>query len=715
MRWRWIAICAVLVAMVAALAWTMAAAAARYAPDRSGMLRDVATCVGPEASGIEAIAGGACSFRTVGQGENLARGFSQSTAWLRLAIVNAEPAATGRWLRIGHARLQRVTLYRQIEAGGWIEQVAGIDVPMAQRPLAMSDPVFPVMLPAGASETVYVAVTSATALDLTPSLWAPGDYLAWVETLRLFQAAAYGALLLTAALTLILFGRLGERVYLYFTAAQLAAIAMDASYTGFLGAVLWPASMPFDIRLQSAASGTTAVFFMLFLMEFVPAGTRRSAIHRTLGVLLWAMVAVTLYACLVDYGSAVWVQATTGIAMVVTSIALSFKVWRDGLRPAGFLIIPYAVLAVMQLYRQTMAFGLVGANEMQQVGFGWCFVLVAPSILVAVIERSESLRRSAAEARSEALARMHLMAQMSHELRAPLTAILGFASLLRRNSPRTSAEEASRTIESESRRLMSMVDQLLDYSRGEVGQLELTPAPVRLADFLDEVARTAALAAALRGNRFDMHLARDLPDTVVLDAQRLRQVLDNLIGNAACYTANGRIELHCEPIRAPDGSAALAFEVADTGRGVSEEERERIFEPFVRGSAALANPGDGAGIGLALSRRLVALMGGTIAVDARTGGGSRFRFAILAPVPAPEAVAAVGRGARADLDRPPEDILASLRPLVASGAISGIEDWVDRFEATHPAHPSFAAALRSAASRLDFTTMRQLAGMMPRE
>lgn len=210
MSGRWVVICAVLLAMVAALIWVMTAGSALYAPERGGMLRDIATCADPEASGIEAIAGGACSFRTVGAGDNLARGFSQSTAWLRLGIVNAEPAERERWLRIGHARLQRVTLYRKMDSGDWSVLEAGIDVPMAARPLAMSDPVFPLVLPAGATETLYVAVNSETALDLTPSLWVPDNYRAWVETLRLFQAAAYGALLLTTALTLILFGRLGS-------------------------------------------------------------------------------------------------------------------------------------------------------------------------------------------------------------------------------------------------------------------------------------------------------------------------------------------------------------------------------------------------------------------------------------------------------------------------------------------------------------------------
>ncbi|MBB5752863.1 sensor histidine kinase [Prosthecomicrobium pneumaticum] len=670
--------------------------------------RDLAVCAAPPDLAIAAVAAGGCAFEPVSTKTDLARGFSADTNWLRLTIRNTAAEETERWLAIGHPRLQRVTLYAPDPAGGWHATASGTRIAMAAKPLATADAVFPLRLAARSEAALYVAVSSETSIDLTPTLWRPDTYRERSHTTRLVQAVAIGALLLAAALTLFLYGRLRERVYLYFAASQLAIVVMDASYTGFLPATLWPPPLPFDIRVQSLASGASCLFFILFVRAFLPPGSRLHPLSRVLTVLLVVMIVATGYACLVRYGTAAPVQALAAIAIISVAILLFLHAWRSGIRPARYLLFSYAVLAVVLLYRMGSAFGLATPSLLYQIGFSWCFVLVAPSILIGVIEQSESLRRNAVQIRSEALARMRLMAQMSHELRAPLNAILGFSLLLGRGSGRTTPLEAAATIERESRRLLIMVDELLDFSRSEVGQLALSPAPVRLSALLEDVRRAGEVAAAARANRFRMEVEPDLPERVVVDARRLRQVLDNLVGNAARYTESGRITLDVAIDRDAGGAPRRArFAVGDTGPGIGPEERGRIFEPFVRGEAGRAQPDEGAGIGLALSRQLVTLMGGEIALESPPEGGSRFRFSVaVEPAPGDEADGATP--APPARDPPADPRLAPLGALIEAGALSDIEDWLEAFRAAHPDETALHAALADATARLDFAALRRI-------
>lgn len=710
---RWLVRAASLISVCVVVAMVVALAEPQQTYTDDTSIVAVSVCAARPGADIEAITSGTCTFVDASAPESQSRGFARSAFWLRILVENHLPSPVERWLRIGHPRLQNVSLYAPAEGGGWVRQRSGLFVPMAERPLLAAEPLFPVLLPAGGTTTVYVEVRSETAIDLTPSLWQPDAYRSWIGNVRLFQAVTYGALAFSAFLTLALFGRIREPVYLYFAICQIFAGLMDASYTGFLAVTVWPPTLVFDIRLQSLASGMTGLFLALFLSAFLPHVRGDRPLRMALRAMILITGIVTLAAITIDYSLAVPAQSITGIGLALLGALLAGFVYSRGGRPSGFLILPFLLLAVMMIYRQALALGLLAGNQMQAVGFGWCFLLIGPGLLTGVMERSEALRRAAGEARSEALARLRLTAEMSHELRAPLNTIFGFARLMRGGSARATSAEAASAIESESRRLLTMVDELLDFARGEVGQLVLTPGPVLLAPFFEEVRRSAELTAAERGNRFVMTLAQDLPTAAIIDAARLRQVLDNLIGNAAHYTDRGEVDLAVTVAEPPDGvMPGLRFDVTDSGIGLPKGEEDTIFEPFRRGRDASARAPKGAGIGLALSRQLVGLMGGQISARNRTGGGSRFTFTVSAPVASAAEIASLTAesGQRQEGLVPPNaQVLSGLVPLIEAGAVTDIEAWLASFAAAYPDQRAYRAALSDALNRLDFPELRRLA------
>jgi two-component system phosphate regulon sensor histidine kinase PhoR len=217
---------------------------------------------------------------------------------------------------------------------------------------------------------------------------------------------------------------------------------------------------------------------------------------------------------------------------------------------------------------------------------------------------------------------VHLVAEASHEMRAPLAVIRSYADLLVRRRSQISEPEIDEylaVISRQTDRLVCIVDDLLAMSRLEHGSMPVDPEVLTVVPFLEDL--VAGLGES--GARIAVRLTTDVPVTIEADPVRLRQVLANLLQNALRYApAMSSVTLSADA----DGPHAIAFEVIDEGPGVDPAELHHIFEPFYRGTAA--RDAEGAGLGLAISDRQVAAMGGRIEVTSERGCGARFRVTL---------------------------------------------------------------------------------------
>lgn len=239
-------------------------------------------------------------------------------------------------------------------------------------------------------------------------------------------------------------------------------------------------------------------------------------------------------------------------------------------------------------------------------------------------EAALAVARDAAEQNSRA--KSAFLANMSHEIRTPLNAVIGFAQVLGRDdSLGVRQREQVQIIARSGEHLLQLLNDVLDLSKIEAGQLKLSAVQFSPALLLDEVARLYLPRAQERGLRFSLEGLQELPGEVSGDVIKLRQIVLNLLGNALKFTLQGGITLRAAASRVSADQWRLQIEVIDTGPGISAEDQARLFKPFQQGAAG-ERMGSGTGLGLSISRRLAALMGGTLELRSAPGQGSCFRL-----------------------------------------------------------------------------------------
>jgi two-component system sensor histidine kinase/response regulator len=226
-------------------------------------------------------------------------------------------------------------------------------------------------------------------------------------------------------------------------------------------------------------------------------------------------------------------------------------------------------------------------------------------------------------------AKSEFLARMSHEIRSPLTAIIGMADLLWGTALNSEQTEYVRIARRSGESLLSLIDDILDLSRVEAGHMRLSSVDFDLEDALERAMEVMAQRARQKGLELAWRIAPDTPCALMGDPDRLEQILMNLAANAIKFTDSGGISLNVEPDGESGEPGRLRFCVGDTGIGIAPEKQEMIFDIFTQADSSIARNYGGTGLGLAIAKHLVGLMQGRIWVDSALGQGSRFHFTAL--------------------------------------------------------------------------------------
>ena len=245
-------------------------------------------------------------------------------------------------------------------------------------------------------------------------------------------------------------------------------------------------------------------------------------------------------------------------------------------------------------------------------------------------EELEAAQAALAEAKAAAeaanRAKSEFLANMSHEIRTPMNAIIGMSHLALKTSLDTRQRDYVGKIDRAAHNLLQIINDILDFSKIEAGKLDMEKAPFRLDEVMGNLSTVIGVKAQEKGLEFIFDTDPSLPNRLVGDPLRLNQILVNLCGNAVKFTETGEIVVRSRLLLRDEAGVRIGFTVTDTGIGLSREQMDRLFQSFSQADASTTRKYGGTGLGLSISRRLVKLMGGTIAVESEYGKGSSFHF-----------------------------------------------------------------------------------------
>jgi signal transduction histidine kinase/DNA-binding response OmpR family regulator/HPt (histidine-containing phosphotransfer) domain-containing protein len=275
-------------------------------------------------------------------------------------------------------------------------------------------------------------------------------------------------------------------------------------------------------------------------------------------------------------------------------------------------------------FERSLASGIFLEMRSCSISAGWTLLTYRDTTAQKQAEQTLEQARRVAEAATEA--KSDFLANMSHEIRTPMNAIIGLAYLLEKSGLPAESEGLARKITTAGRSLLSIINDILDFSKIEAGRIELEQVPFSLDTVLDNLA--TIMSVNVKGK--DIELIITPPETradrLIGDPLRLEQILINLLGNGIKFTDQGHVELNVSAIAEWDERITLRFAVRDTGIGIPLDKQKEIFEPFSQAESSTTRHFGGTGLGLTISRRLVALMGAQMEIVSEPGNGSEFSF-----------------------------------------------------------------------------------------
>ncbi len=304
------------------------------------------------------------------------------------------------------------------------------------------------------------------------------------------------------------------------------------------------------------------------------------------------------------------------------------------------------ILRLQMAGREPLTFS-INASPVPGAEGKYAGVLVSFDDVTALEKKEVELRRSKEEAESANQAKSAFLANMSHEIRTPMTAILGFTEILKRGYDRNRGDSLRYldTIHSSGHNLLELINDILDLSKVESGRLEIEKAWSEPHRIIGDVLQVLNINAREKGLALNFEARGDLPQRIMTDPARFRQIVFNLVGNAIKFTAQGEVRVLCR-FDASAGAPRLLIAIVDTGIGIAADKQESIFDPFTQADANVTRHFGGTGLGLAISRRFARALGGDITVESRPGEGSTFTVTLGTgdvdgvPLLTPQAVAA---------------------------------------------------------------------------
>lgn len=587
-------------------------------------------------------------------------GLRDGDIWVRTVLRNDGGQPLQRLLITDYPDLERATLYLIDEAGAvsTLFENAGAEEPFAQRPQEHRRLLSTIELPAHSNVTLVWKVQSSPLLHFDATLWDEKVFRLQDSHRGLVFGMLYGALLIMVLYNLFLWVTIQERHYLYYVVFLLSCGYLVGAVEGHIYQYLWPNSSWPKGNLYYVVGSIAIVSFFYFSSAFLRLRRHQPTLHRWMRRLTVANVALLAGGGLLQLAPVLQLALLAVIPFYILALAAGIRMRLRGELAAGHYAVAILVMATGVTLHNLSLVGLLplssdsGATIAISTALMMAFFSLALADKINQLQRDSStansgisranheiqrineelikareeraqLEQVASSARQESAAKSGFLATIGHEIRTPMSGVLGMAELLKSTELDSTQLHYVAVIERSGHNLMEMISNLLDYAIIEGGGMELNIEPFEPETLLDDCLSLFTLRAVEKNLNLFAELAPTVPLMLKGDATKLRQVILNLLANALKFTEHGDIVLRASPTgHGSINSMELLFEVIDTGIGLSPEAIDKLFNPFAGERPSARH----SGLGLAISRQLIELMDGEIGVESREGEGSRFWF-----------------------------------------------------------------------------------------
>ncbi|MBP8020480.1 MAG: response regulator, partial [Agitococcus sp.] len=332
------------------------------------------------------------------------------------------------------------------------------------------------------------------------------------------------------------------------------------------------------------------------------------------------------------------VMTVSGLFIIFLLFSISIKRWRDGLNEAKIFIISWGLLIVTGAYFIILLLsggsGINNALIYTQIAFAAQQVLLSIGLaqrLKTLQKEKEAKEQEMLVAQAESAAKTDFLARMSHEIRTPMNAVIGVTQLLEATTLTESQQHYLGLLQNSGQLLLSIIDDILDYSKIISGNIKLESTPFDIQKLIHNIYQILSANQEEKPVELLLNMADDFPQWIEGDPTRLRQILFNLLNNALKFTAKGQVSLHAQRVVQIDkNKVQIQLTITDTGIGLSHEQIAHLFTAFHQADASITRKYGGTGLGLAISKQLIELMGGSLHVSSKLGHGSS--FVILLPL-----------------------------------------------------------------------------------
>jgi signal transduction histidine kinase/CheY-like chemotaxis protein len=589
-------------------------------------------------------------------------GYSRSVFWLKVDLhyVARDPRAPRTWfLELAYPPLNHLDLYQNDGTGNYrLASRTGSALPFSSREVSQSNYLFKLNFVPDQQQTLYLRLQSEGSIQAPLTLWAGTAYLEQ-QPLRLsVLGVIYGVLLGMLVYNLFIYLSVRDTSYLYYILYIASFGLYQLSVNGVAVQYFWPNNPWWANAAVPLLIGSAALFGSLFARSFLHTAQHSRWLNRLLLALAVCGGVVMALALLTSYALAL--RLATGLALVftVTIFIAAIKAWYCGQRVARYFIIAWSAFLLGGVVNTLMVLGYLPNVFLTMYASQIGSAIEVALLSLALADRINAMREQQAqilfdasqklEVLNQQLARSNrlkdeFLATLTHELRTPMNGVIGSLELMQTVPLDDDLAQYQQTAAGSARDMMRMVNGILTLTELQAGRLSAQPRVFSLRGVLDTLRQQFNTSAQGKGLAFSIDVADELPDRVVGDADKLLQCLDCLLDNAFKFTREGSVRLRVVGVPHSDGGVRLSFIVTDTGIGFAFLDEATLYQRFFQLDGSMTREYGGLGIGLAICRQLIELLGGRLTHHSEPHKGSRFQLDVnVSPVPI-EAKPAPGR------------------------------------------------------------------------